>query len=135
MSGRPEPIAEDLVAVGRTVQAINDGQRGVIVEHPDGGLAVQLDRGNHASSQQVLVPFRRHQWSAGEEPRLQLAQVGRVSYDADRALLIARGEYGVPEWQMLREGDRIAWIRTGPPASDGQRRGLYASITQRLAPK
>lgn len=112
----------------RRVGLNGDGQIGHMVEMEDGRQGVKLDRGTGVTSENIVVPYRKEQWEPVEEPRLQAMQIARVAFVADRALRLGRGEYGVAEWDSLRESPRVDWLRNGPPKEDDQRRRLYAAI-------
>lgn len=87
-----------------------DGQIGFLVERETGGIAVRLDR----KHEERLVPYSPQQWLIDTEPRLTPIQHARVAYEADRALRSVLGEYGIPEWQALKEPARLAWLRGIP---------------------
>lgn len=112
----------------RRVGGGGDHQIGHLVEMEDGAKGVKLDRGTGPTAESIVIPWRANQWEEVEEPRLQPMQVARCAYEADRALRIALGEYGVPEWQSLRENPRVDWLRNGPPKEDTTRRRLYAAV-------
>jgi len=117
------------VAVGQPVQRAGgkmaDGQIGHIVVDENGALAVKLDR----AAENLVVPYHPSEWRPLAGARLQPMQLARIAYAADRELLFARGQYGVSEWQSVREPERIRWMQEGlPRGADAERRALYAAI-------
>jgi hypothetical protein len=99
------------------------------VEAEGGGLAVRLDR----KAETRIVPFRAKEWVPDVETRLQPMQLARITYDADKALRSALGEYGLPEWPSLPEPQRIAWSRGLPEGANEIRHALRAAILKVLA--
>lgn len=124
--------------VRRSGGAMRDGQIGWIIEH-EGRPAVRLDRGpvraGQAPPEHTIVPWNPVEWAPAVEPPIAPMQVARICYEADRQLRTTRGEYGVREWNSLREPDRIAWMQGGPPADDVQRRRLYTAIKAAVTDK
>lgn len=108
------------------VRSVNDGQLGTVVQH-EGRTMVRLDRGK---TEQHL-PYVASMWMAVERQSLQPMQVARVCYEADRALRISRGTYGISDWQTLKQPDQIAWLN--PPSKGDERAELYAAIRKALA--
>lgn len=105
-----------------------DGQLGVIVPYPEGGLGVQLDRGSNKGSEVLIVPWRPGEWTPAAKQPIPPMHLGRITYDADKALRVARGDYSPKEWPSLPEKTRIAWAQAGPPKDDEERWRLYAAI-------
>jgi hypothetical protein len=117
-------------AVGTRVRSRNDGQVGYIHPRPDedgGGLGVRLDR----KQQTIIVPYSSAKWVVEERGPLTPMQMARVAYAADAALRAARGEYGVTEWQDMREPARLKWLN-GPEAPDVERGRVYAAVMKAL---
>lgn len=115
------------VAVGQRVRSRNDGQIGFVCERPPedgGGLGVRLDR----TQQKIIVPYSEHKWVLEERGPLTPSQAARVAYAADAALRGVRGEYGVKDWQDMREPDRLAWLAGLPAGADAERKRVYASV-------
>lgn len=109
---------------------MRDGQLGRVVVMDDGKLGVRLDRG--ATVQ--IEPYHPQVWhNEDAPPKLQMMQLARVAYEADRALRVARGEYGAKEWMSMREQDRLAWSQGGPPAADVERSRLHAAVVRALS--
>lgn len=117
------------------VRSLADGQLGFLVEQ-DGKQWVRLDRGTHVGAETRLVPYVKDQWKDDKGPKLPPMGLARVCYDADRALRLARGEYGVPEWIAVHsktpEAAR-AWMSGPPKAADPARHALYAAVRKALA--
>lgn len=111
--------------LGQRVRSLMDGQIGHTVETEGGGLGVKLDRAN----ENRVVAFNPNLWVADEKPPLGPMQVTRVAYEADRALRIARGEYGVAEWIAVKEAAKVSFMQAGPEkGADPIRRKLNAAI-------
>jgi len=111
--------------VRRSGGKMADGQLGYIVEMDNGEPGVKLDR----SAEHLVVPYHPSEWRVESRTQFQPMQIARIAYDADRALRMSLGEYGVTEWPGLREQDRITWMQSGPPAkADENRKRLYAAI-------
>ena len=103
---------------------VREGQRGFMVER-DGKQLIKLDRPN----EEILRPFREHEWMLDREARpLNKHQIGKVSFEADKALCEALGEYdgSKRDWLSLTDEKRIRWIERGPPP--GPRKELYNAI-------
>lgn len=114
--------------IGQRVRNTSDGQVGFLVESENSRLAVRLDRKNETR----IVPFSEHTWVPDTAPRLTNMQIARVCYEADAALRVVMGEYGVPDWLALKEPARLAWLK--PPANaDSTRLELYNTITDLLS--
>lgn len=126
------------VQAGARVRSVKDGQLGYVVESDEGrgGMAVRLDRKNETR----LVPYNARDWLPDERARLTAMQIARVAYDADRALRLVTGEYGLPDWVSLKEPTRIAWskaLQLEAHATDESaviRAALYRGILKVLAP-
>ncbi len=111
--------------LGTKVRSTMDGQKGLIVDTTEFGLAVRLDRG----SVEMIVPFRGKDWVEDVQPPLQPGQMARVLYEADRALRVALGEYGVPEFVNLRDAEKIGWMGKDPPTGLSRDRSrLYRAV-------
>lgn len=117
------------------VRRKSDGQLGFLVDIK-GARAVRLDRGTHIMAESRVVPYDANDWEHDKGPRLSPLGVARVCYDADRALRLARGEYGITEWISLQSKSPAAaqaWIE-GPPAdADEGRKKLFAAVVEALA--
>lgn len=101
---------------GDTVTRITDGQRGIVVLQ-DGELLVQVDRG----ARRTFEPAISSAWRVdAERPALTKHQVGRIQWEALKALKEARGEYGVQDWRKLRDNDRLGFVER-PPVEREQR--------------
>jgi hypothetical protein len=94
------------VQTGARLRSTRDGQLGFLTETEDGTLAVRLDRRVDAR----VVPYVAAEWIPDGEIKLTPIQVARVLYDADRAMRLSLGEYGVPDWLSLREPQRHDWV-------------------------
>lgn len=114
--------------IGQRVRNSSDGQIGYLVEGENSRLAVRLDRKNETR----IVPFNEHTWVPDTAPRLTNMQIARVCYEADAALRVVMGEYGVPDWIALKEPQRLQWLKP-PEKADATRLQLYQVITEVLA--
>lgn len=124
------------VQAGARVRSTRDGQLGYVVQTEEGaGLAVRLDR----KSETRLVPFNTRDWMPDEKPRLTPMQIARVAYEADRALRLVTGEYGLPDWVSLKEPVRLTWLKglqieaSAIEESAAIRAALYRGILKVLA--
>lgn len=115
--------------VGTRVRNQVDGQLGWLVEH-EGRTAVRLDR----AQMQLIVPYREGQWLEDIEPRLGPIQKARVLHDADRALRLAMGSYGIPDWRELKQEQQQVWMNE-PKDADALRLALYRAIKKVLEGK
>jgi hypothetical protein len=77
----------------------------------DGEQRIRLDRGTSKQSDTSTLPYKAHEWEPAPRMPLQPSQVARCLYDFDRAYRISRGNYGVPEWNALRDEAKRAWTR------------------------
>jgi len=103
------------------------GDKGFLVE-VDGKQMIQYDRGPHVKQQ---VDYRESQWEEQVDIRvLTPAQLGRLAYECDRALCdIARLVQRTPKaWMDLRDGEREAWTKNGPPRGHRERRMLFEAV-------
>lgn len=115
---------------GARLRSVKDGQLGFLTETEDGTLAVRLDRRVDAR----VVPYVAREWVPDAEAKLTPIQVARVCHDADRAMRLALGEYGVKDWLSLREPERIDWVNKGLPKDvPPLRRKVYDAIKKALA--
>jgi hypothetical protein len=114
---------------GQRVRSLRDGQLGYLVEGETGALAVRLDR----KAENRVVPFVPSEWTPDKETRLSAPQIARVAYEADRALRLVTGEYGVPDWISLREPVRLAWAKGLPAGANEIRTSVYRAILKELA--
>lgn len=96
-----------------------DHQIGFLVTE-DGEQRVRLDRGTTKMSDTSTFPYKAHEWEPAPRVPLQPSQIARCLYDFDRAYRIVRGDYGVPEWNSLRDEAKRAAI--SPPRTDDQDR-------------
>lgn len=113
--------------IGQRVRSTRDGQLGKIVESAEGGLAVRLDR-----REEMLVPYRPQTWVPDERAKFTAMQIARVAYEADRALRLVMGEYGVKDFVSLKDAERVATMK-GPVAPDGSvRRLLFKAVSMAL---
>lgn len=124
------------VQAGARVRSTRDGQLGYVVQSDEGaGLAVRLDR----KQENRVVPFNPREWVPDEKARLTAMQIARVAYEADRALRLVTGEYGLPDWVSLRENIRLSWLKglqleaSATPESAAIRAALYRGILKVLA--
>lgn len=108
------------------VRSRSDGQLGFVVEH-EGQKMVRLDRGQRIGAEIRLVPYDENQWQPAPRDKLAAMGVARVAYDADRALRLARGQYGIPNWIDLRDQGR-SWLNGPPGDADDERKALYVAI-------
>lgn len=107
-----------------------DHQIGFLVTE-DGEQRVRLDRGTTKMSDTSTLPYREQEWEPAPKVNFTASQIARVCYDADRAYRIAKGDFGVPEWNALRDEAKRA--ATNPPSTDDPvRLGLYADISARM---
>ena len=117
--------------VRRTGGRMRDGQLGTLVAH-ESGVGVQLDRGTGLGAETIILPYSEHEWTVIEREPIAMMMLARISYDADRALRVARGDYGAKEWIALQEQVRVAWAQGGPPRAETERRALYEAIKEAL---
>lgn len=114
---------------GQRVRSLRDGQLGYLIETDSGSIAVRLDR----KAENRIVPFIAAEWRPDKELRLQPMQIARVAYEADRALRLVTGEYGVPDWLSLKEATRLDWAAKGlPDSAPDLRRSLHRLIIKAL---
>lgn len=109
----------------------NDGQIGFLEVSEEGTLLVRLDRGTHKGALRETVPYREAEWDIEPERKLTPLQRAMVAYAADRALRELLGEFQVPEWRMLTEGQR-AKVQSGPRPELHLRHALWQDIVSRL---
>lgn len=114
---------------GARVRSIRDGQIGFLVETEEGPMGVRLDR----KAEQRIVPYHASEWVPDKEPRLTSMQMARVTFAADTALRLVMGEYGLPEWNSVKEQARLAWLKGLPVGATKVRTELYAAILKVLA--
>jgi hypothetical protein len=110
------------------VRSLRDGQLGYLVETDEGALAVRLDR----KAENRIVPFVAAEWTPDRETRLSPMQVARVAYEADRALRLVTGEYGVPDWISLKEQTRLVWSKGLPEGANEIRAAVYRAVLKVL---
>lgn len=115
--------------IGTRVRALSDGQLGHIVETETGGIGVQLDR----KAERRVMPFNPREWLPDTETRLQPMQIARVTYEADRALRLVLGEYGITDWVSLPEPTRLRWMRGLPEDANDLRAQMHRAILKVLA--
>ena len=68
-----------------------------------------------------------------DEEWLTPMQIARVTYEADKALRLVMGEYGLPDWVSLKEPVRIEWMKGQGDGIPEIRRKLHQSILKVLA--
>jgi len=114
---------------GLRVRSRRDGQLGWLETRADGVRVVRLDRRDLQ-----YAPWNPNGWQLDKPAPMAEIQIARVVYEADRALRLALGEYGVKDWRDMREPDRVAWIAGPPPtpATKGVRRELADAIRATL---
>jgi hypothetical protein len=109
---------------------VREGQRGYRVQR-DGKDLIKLDR----PSEDIVVPFREHEWMLDRESRpLNAQQVARASFEADKAICEAMGLHleSRRDWRNMTDEQRIKWITQGPAA--GLRRQVYDAIAAATRP-
>lgn len=116
-----------MIQVGSRVRATKDHQLGFVVEDQAGRLAVKLDRRH-----ETVVPFRKDEWIEETERPISPIQVARIAYEADRALRTILGDYGVKEWGILPEPDRVRMLNGPPKGADPRRVTLWTAITKAI---
>lgn len=114
---------------GQRLRRAIDGQLGFLIQEESGTLMVRLDRGPRYEQ---LIPYRRDEWVEDTRRELTSMQIARISYEADRALRIVFGEYGVKEWLALREPEQQRWAGRPQIGSDETRNRLYEAILKAL---
>lgn len=107
-----------------------DHQIGFLVME-DGEQRVRLDRGTTKMSDTSTQPYREQEWEPAPKVNFTDMQIARICYDADRAYRIARGDYGVPEWNALRDDVKRAAVHP-PNTEDDVRLGMFADIRSRM---
>jgi hypothetical protein len=103
------------------------GQRAYLVKK-GGRLMLRLDRGAHVV---MLEPFTEGgAWIPDKGAGIwQRSQIGRVAFEADRALRILQGHPGSQErtWDGLKMAERAKWA-TAPDLGNPIRNELYKAI-------
>lgn len=127
----PPPMEWDPGPDERTFyRSSSDGQRGYMVRR-GGKDVIRLDR----PMEEILRPFNESQWTPDEERRpMSIAQVAQVAWAADRKVCLYTGkpELARTDWLDMREAQRIAWIKEGPPGDIRQL--LFKTIMATLQP-
>lgn len=110
-------------------RSASTSDRGWLVRR-DGMSFIRLDR----PSQELLRPFRDHDWIAEVEHRpLTPHQVSEVCFAADRALCKVLGMHDLArkEWMTLTDRERIDFTANGP-GGEPRRRSAYLALRVKL---
>lgn len=93
----------------------SDGQKGYFCRR-GGKDYILLDR----PMEEVLLPFRKREWISDSQTRpLTKAQVAFIAFEADKAMCQVLGQFELArrDWQMLRDQERLDFIKDGPDAT------------------
>lgn len=95
----------------------------------DGVEKIKLDR----ASEDLIRPFRPGDWVPVHEHRpYTIAQVARIAFEADKALMSYQGGKK-KEWPSLKDEERIWWMEKGPKKNDMRAR-LYMAVFEAMKP-
>lgn len=105
------------------VRSTRTGDLGYFVRR-DGKDCIRLDR----PSEEIVKAYTGQQDWVDEQAARPISdhQMGRVCFEADRALCLALGLHGDArrEWISLTDAQRIHWMKEGPD-DHPRRRALY----------
>lgn len=107
-----------------------DGQRGYLVQRPDGREFIRSDRPTDPTE----YPFSPTSWLIEDDYKpMTLMQAAQVAFEADRALcrFIGLPERAREQWANLSPQKRILWMNEGP-ARPELRWELYDATMQIL---
>jgi hypothetical protein len=84
------------------------------------------------------VPFNPRDWqpeTAAESQPLTIAALGRVAFEADRALCLALGLHreSRKEWLQMPESERVDFMMKGPASAHPDRAKLFSLVMHGLA--
>ncbi len=104
------------------------GDSGYLIE-VDGVQRMQYDRGptGHVES----VKYNQSDWKLEEDPKpLTAFQLGQIAFECDTALckIAGVGPRDRKTWLSMKDVDRAAWTKNGPPRSDMMRRMMFELV-------